>query len=137
MTVPYTTLVAAGDEAYNCWDTLEDTVKNLKEPEQVWEAFKKSFEQSTSFWHFRDVYLADFRQEPSETTTDLDLCIKQTVRGCQWKKDSEEEHMIDLLFHATIYCEICEYIQESEPSTLKYKMVIEKVKAKAQTALII
>ena len=47
------------------------------------DTFEKSFEQSTSFWHFRDAYLADFRQDESETTADLDLCIKQTVRGCQ------------------------------------------------------
>ena len=37
--------------------------------------------------------------------------------------------MIDLLYHATIYYEICKYIQESEPATLKYEMVIEKAKA--------
>ena len=38
-----------------------------------------------------DAYLADFRQDESETTADLNLCIKQTVRGCQWKKETEEE----------------------------------------------
>ena len=42
-------LVAGGDEAYNCWDTLEDTVDDLKKVDQVWDAFEKSFEQSTSF----------------------------------------------------------------------------------------
>ena len=84
-------LVAGGDEAYNRWDTLEDTVKDRKVVQQVWDAFEKSFEQSTSFWHFRDAYLADFRQDESETTADLDLYIKQTVRGCQWKKEHEEE----------------------------------------------
>ena len=72
---------------------------------------------------------------PTESTTDLDLHIKQTVRGCQWKKETEEEWMIDLLYHATIYYEICEYIQESEPATLKYKMVIEKAKAHEHNAL--
>ena len=51
-------LVAGGDEAYNRWDTLEDTVQDRKKVEQVWKAFEKSFEQSTSFWHFRDAYLA-------------------------------------------------------------------------------
>ena len=55
-------LVAGGDEAYNRWDTLEDTVQDRKKVEQVWLAFEKSFEQSTSFWHFRDIYLGDFRQ---------------------------------------------------------------------------
>ena len=83
-------LVAGGEEAYNCWDTLEDMVENPKEVKQVWEAFEKSFKQSTSFWYFRDTYLGDFRQEDTETTADLDLRIKQTIRGCQWHKDAEE-----------------------------------------------
>ena len=122
-------LVAGGDEAYNHWDTLEDTVQDRKNVEQVWKAFEKSFEQSTSFWHFRDTYLADFRQDESETMADLDLRIKQTVRGCQWQKESEEERMIDLLYHATIYYEICKFVQESDPTALTYKMVIEKAKA--------
>ena len=69
-------LVAGGDEAYYHWDTLEDEVEDREKVDQVWDAFKKSFEQSTSFWHFRDTYLSDFRQDKSETMADLDLCIK-------------------------------------------------------------
>ena len=37
--------------------------------------------------------------------------------------------MINLLYHATIYYEIRKFVQESEPATLTYKMVIEKAKA--------
>ena len=37
--------------------------------------------------------------------------------------------MIDLLYHATIYYEICKFVQETEPAALTYKMVIEKAKA--------
>ena len=128
-------LVAGGDEAYNRWDTLEDTVKDRKVVQQVWDAFEKSFEQSTSFWHFRDAYLADFRQDESETTADLDLRIKQTVRGCQWKKETEEEQMIDLLYHATIYYKIRKFVQESDPAALTYEMVIEKAKAHERNVL--
>ena len=106
-----------------------------KKVDQVWDAFKKSFEQSTSFWHFRDTYLADFRQDESETMADLDLCTKQTVRGCQWKKETEEEQMIDLLYHATIYHETCKFVQESEPATLTYEMVIGKAKAHEHNVL--
>ena len=84
-------LVTGGDEAYNHWDTLEEIVQDRKKVDQVWDTFEKSFKQSTSFWHFRDAYLADFRQDESETIADLDLRIKQTVRGCQWKKETEEE----------------------------------------------
>ena len=108
---------------------------NPKKVDQVWDAFEKSFKQSTSFWHFRDAYLADFRQDPSETTADLDLRIKQMVRGCQWEKETEEERMIDLLYHATIYYEVRKYIQESEPATLMYEMVIEKAKAHEHNVL--
>ena len=128
-------LVAGGDKAYNCSDTLEDTVEDHKKVDQVWDAFEKSFEQSTSFWHFRDAYLADLRQDKSETMADLDLCIKQTVRGCQWKKESEEDQMIDLLYHATIYYEIRKFVQESEPAALTYEMVIEKAKAHERNIL--
>ena len=127
--------MAGGDKAYNHWDTLEETVEDCKKVEQVWNAFEKSFEQSTSFWHFRDAYLADFRQEESETTADLDLRINQTVRGCQWKKETHEEQMIDLLYHATIYYEIHKFVQESEPAALTYEMVIEKAKAHERNVL--
>ena len=128
-------LVAGGDEAYNRWDTLEDTVTDRKVVKQVWDAFEKSFEQSTSFWHFRDTYLADFRQDESETTADLDLRIKQTVKGCQWQREHEEEQMIDLLYHATIYYEIRKFVQESDPTALTYQMVIEKAKAHERNVL--
>ena len=105
--------------------------------EQVWEAFEKSFEQSTSFWHFRDTYLADFRQDESETMADLDLRIKQTVRGCQWKKEAEEEQMIDLLYHGTIYYEIRKFVQESDPAVLTYELVMQKEKNKLLLLLLL
>ena len=70
---------------------LKRQSRTRKKVDQVWDAFEKRFKQSTSFWHFRDAYLADFRQDESETTADLDLRIKQTIRGCQWKKETKEE----------------------------------------------
>ena len=128
-------LVAGGDEAFNCWNTIEETVEDPKDSDQVWDVFEKSFKQSTSFRHFRDAYLADFRQYSTESTADLDLPMKESVRGCQWKKETQEERMIDLLYHATIYYEIRKYIQESEPAVLKYEMVIEKAKAHERNCL--
>ena len=50
-------------------------------------------------------------------------------------EDTEEEWMIDLLYHATIYYEIRKYIQESEPATLKYEMVIETANAHEHNVL--
>ena len=128
-------LVAGGDEAHNRWDTLEEKVDDRKVVKQVWDVFENSFEQSTSFWHFRDVYLADFRQDESETTADLDLRIKQTVKGCQWGREHDEMRMIDLLYHATIYYEIRKFVQESNLATLTYEMVMEKAKAHERNVL--
>ena len=79
-------LVAGGDEAYNCWDTLEETVQDRKKVDQVWDVFEKTFEQSTSFWHFRDAYLADFRQDESETTADLDLTSSRSSGGANGRR---------------------------------------------------
>ena len=67
-------LVAGGDEAYNHWDTLEDTVKDHKVVKQVWDAFEKSFKQSTSFgisetliWQTSDK--TNWRQRPTWIST--------------------------------------------------------------------
>ena len=43
--------------------------------------------------------------------------------------------MINLLYHATIYYEIRKFVQESEPATLTYEMVIEKAKAHERNIL--
>ena len=43
--------------------------------------------------------------------------------------------MIDLLYHATIYYEIHKFVQESDPTTLTYEMVIEKAKAHEHNVL--
>ena len=34
-------LVAGGDKAYNCWDTLEDTVEDCKKVDQVWKTLSR------------------------------------------------------------------------------------------------
>ena len=119
-------LVAGGDEAFNHWNTFEEQVEDPKDPDQVWDALKQNFEQSTSYWYFSDVYLADFRKEVGESTADLDLCIRETVWGCKFKKEDEEEQLINLLYHATVYYEVHKYIQELEPKVLKYELVLEK-----------
>ena len=43
--------------------------------------------------------------------------------------------MIDLLYHATIYNEICKFLQEADPTVLTYDMVIEKAKAHERNVL--
>ena len=42
-------LVAGGDEAYNCWDTLEETVEDCKKVDQVWNAFERASNNQLHF----------------------------------------------------------------------------------------
>ena len=42
-------LVAGGDEAYNHWDTLEDTVKDRKVVIEVWDAFGRASNNQLHF----------------------------------------------------------------------------------------
>ena len=47
-------LVAGGDEAYNRWDTLEDTVQDCKKVETGMEGIREELSNNQlHFWHFR------------------------------------------------------------------------------------
>ena len=50
-------------------------------------------------------------------------------------KETEEQRMINLLYHATIYYEIRKYIQESDPNVLRYETIVEKAKAHERNCL--
>ena len=59
----------------------KDPAKDIK---AFWDAFERSFEQTTNCWHYIDQYLSNFRQEPDESTADLGLRIKKLVKGCKF-----------------------------------------------------
>ena len=96
-------LVAGGDEAFNRWQIIEPTMTEnpAKNINAFWDAFEKSFEQTTSHWHYIDQYLSDFRQEPDESIADLDLHIKELVKGCRFPEHHAtnlfviHEHIVD------------------------------------------
>ena len=93
-------LVAGGDEAYNRWDTLEDTVTDRKVVKQVWDAFEKSFEQSPSFWHFRDAYLADSQTRSKQGDKPLNQWLTQIynlVNICKYPEKSTDRIIRDVL----------------------------------------
>ena len=129
-------LVAGGNEAFLRWQTIEPLMeKDKKDPakdiDAFWDYFKKSFEQTASHWHFRDQYLSDFRQEPDETTADLDLRIRELVKGCKFPDDQVESRQLELLFHATNLFIIHEHIVDTPNIT--YEECINKAKQHERT----
>ena len=105
-----------------------DPAKNL---DAFWDAFKKRFKQITTHWHFIDEYISDFRQEPDESTADLDLCIKELIKGCKFPEDQVEQRQLELLFHATNLFEIHKHIVDTPNAS--YDKCIEKAEKHERT----
>ena len=72
------------------------------------------------------ISISDFRQEPDESTADLDLCIKELVKGCKFPDDQVERRRLEFLFHATNLFVIHEYIVDTPNIT--YEDCIKKAK---------
>ena len=129
-------LVAGGNEAFNQWEVIEPLMeadgKNLAEDiKAFWDYFEKSFEQTASHWHYINQYLSDFRQEPDETTADLDLRIRELVKGCNFPEEQTECSRLELLYHATNLFVIHEHIVD-HPG-VKYEDCIKKAKQHERT----
>ena len=102
-----------------------------KDINAFWDYFEKSFEQTASHWHYIDQYLSDFRQEPDETTADLDLRIRELVKGCNFPDEQVECRRLELLFHATNLFLIHEHIVDTPG--VKYEDCIKKAKQHERT----
>ena len=129
-------LVAGGREAFNRWQAIEplmeaDEKDPAKDINAFWDYFEKSFEQTASHWHYIDQYLSDFRQEPTESTADLDIRIRELVKGCQFPDEQVECRRLQLLFHATNLFLIHEYITGTP--NVKYEDCINKAKQHERT----
>ena len=129
-------LVAGGNEAFNRWQTIEplmqaDGKDPAKEIDAFWDYFEKSFEQTASHWHYIDQYLSDFRQEPDESTADLDISICELVKGCKFPEDQVECRRLELLFHATNLFVIREHIVDTPNA--RYEECVKKAKQHERT----
>ena len=129
-------LVAGGNEAFNRWQAIEPLMDaDKKDPAEdidaFWDYFEKSFEQTASHWHYIDQYLSDFRQEPDESTADLDIRIRELVKGCKFPEDQVECRRLELLFHATNLFVIHEHIVDTP--NVKYEECIKKAKQHERT----
>ena len=119
-------LVAGGNEAFNRWQVIE-LLMQAKDINVFWDYF----EQTASHWHYIDQYLSDFRQEPDETTADLDLHIRELVKGCKFPDEQVETRQLELLFHATNLFVIHEHIVDTPGTT--YEECIKKAKQHERT----
>ena len=96
---------------------MESQVKDITDPDQVWDTFEKSMEKFNLYQDYCDLYIGDFRQGHNETITDLDLCIRHIVQGSKFKDTEEERHY-----------KLHKYVQVLEEAELTQEVVLEKAK---------
>ena len=80
------------------------------------------------------VYLSYSRQQSGQTTTDLDMQIKELVKNWQFKNKEEVQWKTGLFYHTTIYFEVCNYTQDQLEATLTYDRMIKKAKTMRELA---
>jgi len=131
-------LYLGGDEAMARWTALGGKEKFDSDPEAVklddlWKMFEESFEKTSSHWQYRDQYLSDVRQQPGQSTAELDLFIKELIDKCKFPPEEVESRKIDLLYHATAHFELRKYVQTAKPRELTYEKMIETAKTHERT----
>ena len=83
--------VEGNKEASERWTALKDQVEgNKDDSDTVFKAFANSFEKTSSHWQARDEYLSDIKQNKHQTTTELDIYIKDLIRRCQFSQEDQE-----------------------------------------------
>ena len=124
-------LFYGGKEASERWTALKDQVVEDKrmDVETVFKAFANSFKKSSSHWQTRNEYLSDIKQAKHQTTTELDIYIKDLIRRCQFPQEEQETCKIDLLYHATAHFEVRKFVHNAKPKELKYDKMIKMAKA--------
>ena len=89
-------LFYCGKEASERWTALNDQLPedNKTDAETVFKAFTNSFEKISSHWQARDEYLTDIKQAKHQVMAELDICIKNLIRRCQFPQEKQETHKI-------------------------------------------
>ena len=68
----------------------------------------------------------DIKHAKHQTTAELDICIKDIVRRCQFRQGEQESHKIGLLYHATAHFEVRKFVHNAKTEELS---MIEVAKA--------
>ena len=86
-----------------------------KNPDALFKAIVNTLEVSTSYWNHIDKMYSDIKQGDSETTDQLDQCIKNIVERCQYATEAEVMvHHTELLFHAMKHFEVKKWVHSKK-----------------------
>ena len=109
-----TTIGYLGKEGFKWWNTLPilKDEEAQKDPEAVFKALSDTLEVSTLYWNHIDEMYSNIRQGEHESTDQLDQCIKNHVKRCQYSSEAEKlVCRIELPFHVTKHFEVKKWIR--------------------------
>ena len=106
--------------------------KNL---EAVFQAIAGTLEVSTSYWNHIDEMYSDIRQGEHESTDQLDQCIKNIVKRCQYSTEAEKlVCRTELLFHVTNHFEVKSGLdQKTKREDVTYESLLQHAKEHEMT----
>ena len=119
-------------EGFNWWNNLplSKQEENKKNPNEVFKAIADTLEVSTSYWKHIDEMYNDIRQGEHESTDQLDQCIKDLVKRCQYQ--TEAEKMVprtELPFHAMKYFEVKKWVRlKKKREDIMYQALLQHAK---------
>ena len=114
---------------------ISKDVEARKNPEAVFKAITDKLEVSTSYWNYIDEMYSDIRQGEQESTDQLDQCIKNIVKRCQYSREAEKlVHRTELLFHATKHFEVKKcVISKMKREDIMYESLLQHTKEHEMT----
>ena len=101
-----------------------------KDPDEVFKAFTKTLEVSTSHWNIDEMY-SNIRQGEHETTDQLDQHIKILEEKCGYTEAEEKKTcQKELLFHATKHFEVKKWVrsQTAKKETVTFDKLLQYAK---------
>ena len=109
---------------------ISKDVEARKNPEVIFKAIGDTLEVSTSYWNYIDKMYSDIRRGEQESTDQLDQCIKNIVKRCQYSTEAEKlVHRIELLFHVTKHFEVKKWVRSKKKrEDIMYESLLQHAK---------
>ena len=86
-----------------------------KDPDTVFKAIADTLEVLTSYWNHINKMYSNIRQGEHESTDQLDQCIKNIFKRCQYITEAEKlVCRTELLFHATKHFEVKKWVRSKK-----------------------
>ena len=120
-----------GKEGFKWWNILPISKQEAKKNcDKVFKAITDTLEVAISYWNYIDEMYSDIRQGEHKSTDQLNQCIKNIVKRCQYQTKAEKMvHRTELLFHATKHFQVKKWVRSKKRrEDITYQALLQHAK---------